>query len=303
VIDELKIYDRALSAKEAGQLFALESEQVSDANGRDTARSNGSTGGNLVRNESSSTPMTRKPLRLLGHLVNESPESIIPDISGHTNFVIDLGWMVHGERLIEIARQRRLNVLLGAIKKEDYDVLRRTGFSLVEQHKDVVSGIYLGNPYWQGFSASDLSQIGRELRAVAAHAQMWAMFAPGKLEAEFVPMEVDVLVVDFCLATSPDEVHRKAAEQVPVFQRRANGRPVVLHWSIWARQIPGIVPQVQPGTLTACGEIVESYGLAGMECSYADHSGYIGLHSRPRLVEELRSLAARWEVNNSSGNR
>jgi hypothetical protein len=116
-----------------------------------------------------------------------------------------------------------------------------------------------------------------------------------------VPAEVDALVIEFYFAKTPDAVRDKAEAVLPGWIRKAKDRPVMLLWTAWGRNGPGLVPNCQAGVLTMCRQIAEQYKLAGlMFAAYGEYGpseeGIVGIESRPDLVSEVRAIAQDWGI-------
>jgi serine/threonine protein kinase/formylglycine-generating enzyme required for sulfatase activity len=255
---------------------------------------------------------------LLGYVVRQQPVKAVEEISPYTNVVLDNGWTLYGDSLIRTARKAGLQVVMSFFDKEELAAFNTQGMELAKQNRDVVIAACWHDPYDCGFSPSDLSVFGKDLKKALPGMEFWVLFGdpPKHLQARSAPDEVDVYLIDFGHTHTADEVQRKANEMVPPAIDRATGRPVLLYWTCYDA-LPGLVPKCQPGTMAMCGQIIKKYNLAGLIFdNYGAEPGFpgaqkgakpgllvygmVGFQTRPELVSEIKEIARDWGIENRS---
>ncbi|HEX3315072.1 MAG TPA: serine/threonine-protein kinase, partial [Gemmataceae bacterium] len=85
------------------------------------------------------------PLRYFGYAVYDAPHAI-PEIRSYTNLVVDRGWLVQGDRLVNLARERQLPVVL-AFHRLDRPGIEEKLYPFLRKNRDVVAAVCFDTPY------------------------------------------------------------------------------------------------------------------------------------------------------------
>lgn len=104
-----------------------------------------------------------------------------------------------------------------------------------------------------------------------------------------------IVVQEFADGT-PEAVRARADAELPSWQKKSSGRPIVLYWASPARGSRGIIADVELGTFRACVEMARKYRLAGVFFDrYGDvrekEHGPDTIDGREELVKEIRDLS------------
>ncbi|MBL9151223.1 MAG: hypothetical protein JNK37_02000 [Verrucomicrobiales bacterium] len=230
----------------------------------------------------------------LGHLV-WSPK-VLAQFPKESNLVIDMGWIDGGDAVIQEAKRLGLKVILG-FSGETLDAAERTAIPLAVANHDVVLGLMWRGPYFAGFTPADLTAFGNKVHQAMPKLQFWGAFVEkprGRVQTLPVPPEVDAIVVISFFAPSPDEVQQKAADTLPGWMSKANGRPVLLEWTASGRKPAGLVPETQPGTLTAMQTARDEAGAVGLILGQlGENDGIVGLDEKRELLTEIKEKITR----------
>jgi hypothetical protein len=249
-------------------------------------------------------------LRYVGYTLY-GPASAVDEIAPYTNVVLDGSWIDKGPMIAEKAHKAGLKVVLH-FGSEERNGIENVMFPFIKKHHTAVSGVAWSSPYYHHYTAQQVEQFGRALKAKFPRLQYWVCNVEkprGRDETQPIPPSVDVVVVDGYYDKSPDGVRRKMDGVLPGWLAKAQGRPLMYRWYSWNGGPPGSVRQCTPGTMQACFDEAAKFGLSGVlfwkygSESNARNAGMDGINANPTLVQEIRNAAGKLGISNGGERR
>jgi hypothetical protein len=238
------------------------------------------------------SPVGSAPRRFLGGSTY-GPPAVVDQIAPYANVLLFYGWLDSGPELLEKAHAAHLPMILMFTHDRLAEVERRLP-PLVEQYHDAILGVCWDEPFAFGQTAEQVAAFGRALKEELPGLQYWiAVVEGGGHQKPPVPDVVDTIVVNEFFDKTPESVRAKNDRCLPNWVSKANGRPVLLQWSCWTAQPPGLASKCTPGTVRACFEVAAKYNLGGV-LFYRYGSGpnrLDGIETNPSLVDEIRKAA------------
>jgi formylglycine-generating enzyme required for sulfatase activity len=244
----------------------------------------------------------------LGYIIHQDTAKTVAAVAEYTNIIVDTSWATASEELFVEARRAKRKVVLAM--EEDY--VARTlnrGIPLAKKYPEVIQAFYLISANENGLSDPEIKNLGQKIKQSAPETGLWVGFPalPGrKYRDDPVPDEIDALVVEIHFAKTPLLVESIGNEAIPCFLRKAAGRPVILMWTSWTRQSPGLVPDCSTGTFEKCNDLLSTYHLAGLVVdSYGPRpllpnvQGQ-GVETRIDLASEIKNIARKLGIAESS---
>ncbi len=226
----------------------------------------------------------------------------IKNLATHANFVLDSGWISHGDAVIKLAREHNVLVVLKLLS-ENAGANEAMAVALAKANPDVVAGICLYTPYFSGYTPDAVAEFARRIKKSAPGISAWAAFVEkprGKDQTFPVPPEIDVLVVNFYYDRTPQAVQLKASSCLRSWVQKAGGRPVILHWLTAAGEPPGIMAQTLPGTAQECAAIAKNMRLSGLILGhYGSNNGFAGIETNPAIQKEVKDVSESLRIRRS----